>query len=137
MRILIAFALLLSLSSAAWAQVTVSGTVTDERGARLPGVNVIVPGTAVGTATDLEGAYTVLIPADQLPTSVEFRFVGYRTERRTVAAQPSRQELNVRMSPDLLGIEEVVVTGTGGGAERRQLGNAIVFQLHAGRDFNH
>lgn len=125
MRILIAFALLLSLSSAAWAQVTVRGTVTDERGARLPGVNVIVPGTAVGTATDLEGAYTVLLPADQLPASVEFRFVGYRTERRTIAAQPNRQELNVRMSPDLLGIEEVVVTGTGGGAERRQLGNAI------------
>jgi len=125
MRNLLALVLLLSTTSAAWAQVAVNGTVTDERGSRLPGVNVVVAGTSLGTATDLEGRFSFTIDSGTFPASLEFRFVGYRTERRAVTAQPARQEVNVRMTPDLLGIDEVVVTGTGGGAERRQLGNAI------------
>lgn len=42
--------------------VTVSGTVADQNGEPLPGVTVSVPGTAIGTATDLDGRYNITVP---------------------------------------------------------------------------
>jgi hypothetical protein len=52
------------IASYSWAQDrTVSGTVTDKDGA-LPGVNVIVKGTTIGTTTDLDGNYKLSVPSD-------------------------------------------------------------------------
>src|SRR5699024_2834293 len=78
--------LLLGLTSSANAQQTVTGTVTDaESGETLPGVNVMVKGTTQGTATNVEGEYSLGVPG---PESVlVFSFVGYRSQEITVGDQ--------------------------------------------------
>jgi TonB-linked SusC/RagA family outer membrane protein len=116
-------ALLLAALPAA-AQVTVEGVVTDESGLPLPGVNVAVDGTSEGAVTNLDGFYE-LTTSTPAPFDLLFRFVGYRTERRTVAQASGTVEVDVQMGPDVLGLDDVVVTGTGVVEERRRLGTAV------------
>lgn len=86
----------------------ITGSVTDTTGAPLPGVSVTVKGTSLGTSTDPEGHYRLSgVPGDAV---LVFRFIGYQT--REIPAG-GRQEINVRMRPDVDDLEEVVVIGYG------------------------
>lgn len=101
----------------AFAQVTVSGKVTDaETGDPLPGVSVYVQGTSTGTQTDLEGNYEVQVPNQQ--AVVEFSFLGYTKQ----TAQASTAPVNIQLSPDTQILSEVVVTANVISRERRTLG---------------
>ena len=59
--------------SAVWAQQSTTGTVVDEGGEPLPGVAVVIQGTANGTVTNIDGVYTLQTPAD---ATLLFSFVG-------------------------------------------------------------
>jgi TonB-linked SusC/RagA family outer membrane protein len=101
-------AVLMVLCSAAWAQQQISGKVLAEDGETLPGVNVLLEGTSTGTATDANGEFKIEVPG---PDAVlVFSFIGYVTERITVANQVS---IELRMTPDLQTLGEVVVVGYG------------------------
>ncbi|HYI78792.1 MAG TPA: carboxypeptidase-like regulatory domain-containing protein, partial [Chryseolinea sp.] len=63
----------------------VEGKVLEEDGAPLPGVNVIVKGTSIGTTTDAQGAFTVNVPDQQ--SVLVFSFIGYMTQEVTVGSQ--------------------------------------------------
>jgi len=119
---LMAFALLLLGAGLVHAQDrTVSGTVTDAgNGEPLPGVNVTVPGTGMGTSTDQSGAYSVQVPAEA--DSLTFSFVGYRSTTRAIG---SRTEINVRLQPSVEQLEDVVVTALGVERQERSLGYAV------------
>ncbi len=86
----------------------VSGTVTDQQGNPLPGVTVLVKGTTFGTLTDASGKYTLNnVP----PTSVlVFSFVGSATQEIPVN---NRMTIDVTMTEETVGLEEVVVIGYG------------------------
>jgi TonB-dependent starch-binding outer membrane protein SusC len=86
----------------------VRGTVTDENGAGLPGVSVVVKGTTRGTTTNGEGTFELDIPETN-PTLV-FSFVGYTTQEIQVGSQ---SQLDVKMSVDNKSLDEVVVVGYG------------------------
>ena len=84
----------------------VSGSVKDEQGGSLPGVNVIIKGTPNGTVTDESGNFSLNVPG---PESVlVFSFIGYTTQEVSVGAQAV---ISVSMSPDVKTLTEVVVTG--------------------------
>lgn len=87
---------------------TVSGIVTDKSdGSPLPGVSVVIKGTTIGTATDLQGRYAIeASPTDMLV----FSFVGMKTENYTVG---DRTIINVALESDAQSLDEVVVTGYG------------------------
>ena len=69
----------------AFAQRTVSGTITDgTTGGGLPGVNVIIKGTSSGTVSDFDGKFSVEVPSDN--AVLVFSFVGYKTSEVTVGA---------------------------------------------------
>jgi iron complex outermembrane receptor protein len=89
-------------------QFQVSGRVTDATdGLPLPGVNVIVKGTTLGTSTDTEGFFSL----DVLPGSIlEFSFVGYLN--KDVAAVEG-QNINIALELDLFSVGEVVTIGYG------------------------
>lgn len=97
--------LVLSVSSA-YAQKTVSGTVLDEFGLGLPGVSILVKGTTTGTATDIDGKYSLSVPNDQ--ATLVFSFIGYTTIEQLVGA---RSVINVNLKPDERTLTELVVTG--------------------------
>ena len=89
-------------------QVTVSGTVTDESGAPLPGVTVMVSGTTIGAATDFNGKYTISGVTSQ--SVLVFSFVGFVSQEIMVGAM---RNIDVKLLEDSQQIEEVVVVGYG------------------------
>lgn len=88
---------------------TVQGTVTDgETGEPIPGVNVLVEETTVGTTTNNDGEYELTAPSDDVVLA--FSFVGYETQRVAVAGQ---DVIDVSLGEDLAMLNEVVIVGFG------------------------
>ena len=87
---------------------TVAGNVTDVSGLPLPGVNVVIKGTTLGTVTDGSGNYTIGAPDEN--GVLVFSFIGYT--RREVPIQ-GRSVIDVSLTEDLRSLEEVVVVGYG------------------------
>ncbi len=87
---------------------SITGTVTDENGAGLPGVSIIIKGSTHGTVTDISGKYQLAVPG---PDAVLiFSFVGYISEEITVG---NRTSVDLSMKVDQKALEEVVVVGYG------------------------
>ncbi|MGB4413547.1 MAG: TonB-dependent receptor [Paludibacter sp.] len=87
--------------------VTVKGTITDEQGETLLGVNVKEVGTSNGTITNFDGKYEIKVASN---SSLEFTYIGYKNKIVQVGGQ---RILNVTLETDVLGLEEVVVVGYG------------------------
>ena len=86
----------------------VSGKVTDLSGVTLPGVSVVVKGTTNGTITDVGGNYSITnIPENSV---LVFSFVGMKAQELKIGNQTT---LNVKLSEESVGIEEVVAVGYG------------------------
>ena len=85
---------------------TVGGTVVDERGEPMYGAFVVQQGTTNGVSTGMDGKFSIRVPAREVV--LEFQFIGYATETRTVA--PSQSVVNVTMNPDTNMMDEIVVT---------------------------
>jgi TonB-linked SusC/RagA family outer membrane protein len=83
----------------------VSGRIVDEKGAGLPGVNVIVKGTTTGAQTDADGRYTIQVPDN---ATLVFSFVGYASQEVVVG---SRSTIDVALAPDSKALTDVVVVG--------------------------
>jgi len=97
----------------------VSGKVTDSSGSPLPGVTVIVKGTIEGAITDINGNYSLSnVPAD---ATVIFSFVGMGTQEIAVAGN---QQIDVKLSEETVGLEEVVAIGYGV-VKKRDLTGAV------------
>ena len=88
-------------------QGTVNGRVTDNRGQALPGVTVLVKGTAMGTVTGIDGNYKISLPETGL--TLRFSFLGMGT-REIVVTGP---ECNVILEEEQNSLEEAVVVGYG------------------------
>lgn len=88
---------------------TITGKVTDqESGVALPGVSVMVKGTSVGAATDMDGVYSVNVPAEG--NTLVFRFIGYQMVERKIGETAT---INVALPVDNKQLEEVVVVAYG------------------------
>ena len=84
----------------------ISGVVKDRNGAPLPGVAVVLKGTTVGTATDMDGKYTLTLPEGNY--TLVFSMLGMKVREELVG---DRTEVNVVMEEDATEMDEVVVTG--------------------------
>jgi len=106
----------------AWAQErTVSGKVTaSEDGTALPGVNVIVKGTSIGTTTDADGAYQLSLT--QPGGSLVFSFVGLTTQEIPIG---DRTIIDVSLTLDVTQLSEVVVTGVGVATDKKRLAISV------------
>lgn len=104
--------------------VRVTGTVTDQStGNPIPGVNVFVTSSQLGTVTDADGKYAIAVPARGNSVSMTFSFVGYSTLTQSVdVSGQSEVVLDVPLSEDILNLSEVVVTGFGLTSEKKQVG---------------
>jgi TonB-linked SusC/RagA family outer membrane protein len=109
--------------------VAIQGKVTDARtGDPLPGANVFIRELNVGSASDRDGNYTFLVP----PTSVRgqevtlvIKFVGYKQKTEKITLDPGVITRNIALDEDVLGLEEVIVTGTIGGTFKEKLPFAV------------
>ncbi|RNI26195.1 SusC/RagA family TonB-linked outer membrane protein [Rufibacter latericius] len=119
--LLFSFVLMLTLAGQVWAQErTVTGRVTDAAtGETMPGVTVQLKGTSTATPTDVNGAYSIAVPATG--GSLIFTFIGYANQEVAIGSQSS---INVRLTTDARTISEVVVTGYGVQQSRQEFTGA-------------
>jgi TonB-dependent starch-binding outer membrane protein SusC len=86
----------------------ITGKITSgEDGSPLPGASVVVKGTTTGTITDIDGNFSLTVPADGI---LLISFVGYLTEEITIGDQTN---VDVTLLPDIAKLEEIVVIGYG------------------------
>jgi TonB-dependent starch-binding outer membrane protein SusC len=99
---------------------TLSGRVTDESNAGLPGVSVVLKGTQRGTTTDEEGRFQLAVPDGGSPVLV-FSFVGYQSQEVPLGNQST---INLSLLPEDKLLNEVVVVGYGS-VKRKDLTGAV------------
>ncbi len=120
------FTILLALMAflgvnAAIAQKTITGTVTSaEDGQAIPGVQVVVKGTTVGTTTDIDGNYDLSV--NEQAEILVFKFVGMATKEVEIG---DKEVINVTLESRAMDIEGVVVTALGISREKKSLGYAV------------
>jgi iron complex outermembrane receptor protein len=101
--------------------VKISGVVLDNFGETLPGTNVVVKGTTVGTITDIDGNFELTLDEATSKTLL-FSSMGFATQEVFVGNQ---REFNITMAEDAVGLDEVVVTALGIKKEKKALGYAV------------
>ena len=120
-------------SLALFAQVSISGKVTGADGKGIADISILISGTGFGSATNFAGNFiinAVLKPGNYL---LEFSGVGFKSISKTLqVGSADSYTIDVQMTEDVLGLDEVVVTGTGVATKKKQLGNAIT--TISGRD---
>jgi TonB-linked SusC/RagA family outer membrane protein len=92
------------------ADITVTGRVLDEQKQPLPGVNVSIAGTTVGTVTDVNGNYKLNVPDTYTDRNLTFSFIGYTSQEVAIAG---KTQINVSLLPANKSLNEVVVVGYG------------------------
>lgn len=110
------------------AQSNVTGTVTEKSTSLpLPGVNVVVKGTATGAATDFDGNYQISVNNGDI---LVFSYIGFVTQEITYTGQ---SQINVQLTEDAAQLNEVVVTGYGSVKKEDLTGSADLIKAE---DFN-
>jgi TonB-dependent starch-binding outer membrane protein SusC len=103
------------------AALILTGKVTDEKSEPMPGVNVLVKGTTIGTSTDAQGIYKLSIPDENANGILVFSFIGYESAEESIN---NRTIIDITLAPDLKTLEEVVVVGYGT-TEKKDLTSAV------------
>src|SRR5699024_5793714 len=107
------------------AQSTVSGTVTDLTTEKpLPGVNILVQGTTVGTTTGVDGSYELQVSS--LEDTLRFSFIGYTTKSIPIQG---RSTMDVQLESEAISGEELVVLGYGAQKEKDLTGSVSVIDV--------
>jgi iron complex outermembrane receptor protein len=101
---------LLFIQQVLFAQLNVSGTVTDDSGEALIGVSVTVDGTSIGAATDLNGNFSIDIPGNS--GALNFSYIGVKSQ--SIFVDKSNSDLTVVLETITNKLDEVVVTGSRG-----------------------
>jgi TonB-linked SusC/RagA family outer membrane protein len=110
--------LVLFSQAGAWAQSNqVKGVITDEKGAGISGVSILLKGTATGTGTDANGNFSIAVPNGR--GTLVISSVGYTTVEAPVS---NRSNVNVTLVPDVKSLENVVVVGYGSQLKREVTG---------------
>ncbi|WP_373517089.1 SusC/RagA family TonB-linked outer membrane protein [Pricia sp.] len=122
---------LLLMASSSWAfgqtEYTFTGNITDSgNNAPIPGVSVFLDNTSFGGVTDFDGNYVFKATLESDEYTLIASYLGYSTKRLNANAG-SDTEINtdIALTEDLLNLDEVVVTGSTVGVNKRTLGNAI------------
>lgn len=92
----------------------ISGTVTDTNGDPLPGANIFIPALNLGAATDNNGKYEFIVPAEESKgqkVELKVSYVGYKSQSVTITLSGENVEQNFKLVEDVFKSEEVVVTG--------------------------
>jgi TonB-linked SusC/RagA family outer membrane protein len=100
----------------------ITGTVTSavEGEGPIPGVTVMVKGTTVGALTDVNGKFSITVPADA--TTLVFSYIGMKSKEIEIGG---RTVIDGVLESDLIGLNEVVVTALGIAKEKKALGYSV------------
>lgn len=97
----------------------IKGQILDEINEPMIGVSILIKGTTVGTVTDLDGFFSLDVPAGK--NLLEISYIGYQTQSVTLGKEST---LNIKLTPDSKELDEVVVIGYGT-VKKRDLTGAV------------
>jgi len=104
---------------------SLSGTVEDDRtGERLPGVNIYLQELQRGAATNIDGEFRL----EQIPYGtyqIRISYIGYRTQTEHVEIRSAQESVRITLAEDLVGLDELVITGQGSGVSRHRLSTSV------------
>jgi len=103
-----------------FAQTTITGTITSERGDTVPFANVIEKGTSNGVTSNIDGKYSIDVAS--LPVTLEFSSLGYTTVEQVVTAAGN---YDITFAESSEALEEVVITGLASSVKRSNSANAV------------
>jgi TonB-dependent SusC/RagA subfamily outer membrane receptor len=92
---------------------TVTGTVTDQDGLPLPGVNILIKGENSGTQSDFDGNYSINASSNQ---TLVYRYVGFKTQNIRIG---DKSLINVQLSIESGELDEVIITGYASSSKTR------------------
>ena len=122
MRLFVVMLLAGGVSTLAWSQQIITGKVTAEKdGSTLPGVNILLKGTTIGSSTDANGNYSISV-AKGAGQVLIVSYIGYVTQELTIG---NSSVLDIALKESTETLNEVVVTALGISKERRALGYNI------------
>ncbi len=107
-RIILLFSLILTFSVLFAQQKNVTGRVTDESNDPVPGANVVVKGTTIGTITDADGNYKIQVP--EATKILTFSFIGFEPQDVNITG---KNTADIKLQLVSIGLEEVVAVGYG------------------------
>lgn len=119
-RFLLALALLCVGAGFALGQRTVTGKVTDENGEPLIGATITIPGTNLGTKTDLDGAFRLNVPENA--TALKFSYTGYASKEEPLTAS-NVYDITLQVNENIL--TETVITAFGQKKDKSNLGYSV------------
>ena len=119
---IVALALLFAGSAGAQETKTIKGMVRDVTGEPLIGASVIEKGTNNGVITDVDGNFTLTVPAD---ATLSIAYMGYATREIHLAKRKKQDDLRVTLREDSQQLKEVVVTAMGIKKDTKRLGYAV------------
>lgn len=101
---------------------TITGTVTSavEGEGPIPGVSVTIPGTTVGVFTDVNGNFTLNVPANS--KTLIFSFIGMKTQEVSLG---SETRFSIVMEQDFMNLDEVIVTGVAAGTPKKKMAVSV------------
>jgi len=124
----ILFCILVITSITAYSQNTIRGTVADESGLTIPGVNITVVGSAKSASTDFDGKYEITAPANAV---LSFSFIGFDTQKINVNGSST---INVVMKSAAENLKEIVVVGYGSVSKANLTGSITTVKTKALED---
>lgn len=104
---------------------SIQGTVTSQTGEVLPGANIYLVELERGASADIDGSYTITgVPFGTY--TIRTTYVGYKSTQEQVPVDTETTTYNIQLNEDLIGLDEIVVTGLGGAAlEKRRLSTTV------------
>ena len=107
MKKIILFLSFILTATFSFSQIEISGKVTDNNGMNLPGVTVMIKDQNVGTTTNFDGKYKIVV--DETTSSLVFSYIGYANQEVVIGDQ---RTINIAMSISVIDLDKVVVTAS-------------------------
>ncbi|MEO7313317.1 MAG: SusC/RagA family TonB-linked outer membrane protein [Chitinophagaceae bacterium] len=107
------------------AQVTIKGKVTDDKGNGIPGASVAVKGSNEGTATEVDGTFSLRMNLPKKDYILAVSSVGFASAEKKFTVSGVEATVNISLFADAAGLDEVIVTGTSAGTTKKQLGSFV------------
>ncbi len=103
----------------------ITGMIVDEKGESVPGVNIMIKGTKIGTLSDLNGKFAIQLPSSK--SDLVISFIGYQTQTLSVS---TKSMVKVQLIPDAKQLDELIVVGYGTQKAKDLTGNISVVSAH-------
>ena len=111
-----------------YSQSSISGIISDENGSPLPYADIIVIGTNYGSSANDNGEYSINLPDNFVQgqnITLSAQFIGYIKSEKTIVLSSGEILENFTLEADVIGMDQVVVTGLGISKEKKAVGYSV------------